>query len=156
MNLRMAAFTALFFAALALAPAVAHLCELPNKIGLPAHAYLTVQRIYRGWALFSFVVFGALASSLWLALVTRPRRRARLFAAIAFAAIAGTQAVFWTWTYPANAATGQWTFLPEGWHSLRLQWEYSHAASAVLNLIAFVCLLLSLLQFLPIRHERPA
>jgi hypothetical protein len=31
---------ALFFAALALAPALAHLLELPNKIGLPRDEYL--------------------------------------------------------------------------------------------------------------------
>jgi hypothetical protein len=62
-----------------------------------------------------------------------------------FLCIAGTQVVFWTFTFPANQATGNWTMLPENWMALRAQWEYSHAASAVLNLIALVALILSVL-----------
>jgi hypothetical protein len=56
-------FFALLFAALALVPSGAHLLELPNKIGLPAAEYLTVQQIYRGWALLGIVVYGALLSA---------------------------------------------------------------------------------------------
>jgi hypothetical protein len=33
--------------------------------------------------------------------------------------------------------------LPENWGTLRMQGEYSHAASAVLNLIAFIALAFS-------------
>lgn len=43
-------FIAVFFVALALGPALAHLLELPNKINLGREDYLTVQQIYRGWA----------------------------------------------------------------------------------------------------------
>jgi hypothetical protein len=39
--------------------------------------------------------------------------------------------------------TSNWTMLPETWETLRMQWEYSHAASAVLNLIAFIALAFS-------------
>jgi hypothetical protein len=35
--------------------------------------------------------------------------------------------------------------LPENWVELRWQWEYSHATSAVLNLVALVTLILSVL-----------
>lgn len=59
--------------------------------------------------------------------------------------IAGTQIIFWTFTYPANQETSNWTVLPEHWEALRTQWEYSHAASAVLNLIALIMLVLSVL-----------
>ena len=55
-------FIALLCTALALAPALAHLLELPNKINLSREDYLTVQQIYRGWALLGFVVAGALLS----------------------------------------------------------------------------------------------
>lgn len=37
------------------------------------------------------------------------------------------------------------TVLPEGWETLRYQWEYSHAASAILNFVALFTLLLSVL-----------
>ena len=65
-----ARFCSLLFAALALAPAFAHLLELPNKICLSREDYLTVQQIYRGWALLGFVVFGALPSTLALTVMT--------------------------------------------------------------------------------------
>lgn len=138
-------FMALLFAALALGPALAHLLELPNKIGLPRADYLTVQQIYRGWALLGIVVVGALLSTLGLAIATRARRREFVPAFIAFLCIAGTQVIFWTFTFPANRATANWTMLPAQWEALRTQWEYSHAASAVLNLAALVAVAVSLL-----------
>ena len=38
-----------------------------------------------------------------------------------------------------------WAALPANWLSLRLPWEYSHAAGAVLDLAAFVALILAAL-----------
>jgi hypothetical protein len=49
---------------LALAPALAHSLELPNKIDLSREDYLTIQQGYRGWALLGFVVVRALLSNL--------------------------------------------------------------------------------------------
>lgn len=138
-------FLNLLFVALALAPAMAHLLELLNKINLSREQYLVVQQIYRGWALLGFVVAGALLSTLALTISLRRKRRAFIPALIAFLCIAGTQVVFWTYTYPANQATNNWTMLPENWEELRRQWEYSHATSAILNLIALVMVSLSVL-----------
>ena len=140
---------ALLFAALALAPALAHLLELPNKIGLSREEYLTVQQIYSGWWLLGVVVLGALLLSLSLAVATRRRRREFVPALIGFLCIAGTQAIFWTFTYPANQETANWTLLPDHWRALRTQWEYSHAASAVLNLAAFIALACAVLAARP-------
>ncbi|MEX0806296.1 MAG: DUF1772 domain-containing protein [Candidatus Binatia bacterium] len=124
---------------------MAHLLELPNKINLSREDYLTVQQIYRGWALLGFVVVGALLSTLVLTIIIRQERTAFIFALIAFLCIVGTQVVFWTYTYPANAATNNWTMLPDNWLELRRQWEYSHATSAGLNLVALIALILSVL-----------
>ena len=135
----------LLFAALALAPTMAHLLELPNKINLPREEYLVVQQIYRGWALLGFVVGGALLSTLALTFLVRRSPRSFAFSLTAFLCIVGTQIVFWSITYPANAATQNWTMLPENWQVLRRQWEYSHAASAVLNLAALIALIASVL-----------
>ncbi|MFO1432442.1 MAG: DUF1772 domain-containing protein [Candidatus Competibacteraceae bacterium] len=145
MALNLVRFLSLFFAALALIPAGAHLAELPNKIGLSASDYLVVQQIYRGWALAGIVVIGALLSTLVLVLMLYSRRKPFMLALIAFLCIAGTQIIFWTFTYPVNQQTANWTVLPANWPALRDQWEYSHAVSAGLNLIALVSLILSLL-----------
>ena len=139
-------FLAVLLAALALAPAMAHLLALPNKIGLPREAYFTVQQIYRGWALLGVVVVGALLSSLALTLLVRKRPREFLPAMLGFLCIAGTQVVFWSFTFPANQATANWTVAPENWAALRAQWEYSHAASAVLNLAALCLVALAVIR----------
>lgn len=133
----------LLFLALALGPALAHLLELPNKIDLARDEYLTVQQIYRGWALLGIVVIGALLSTLILTFLVRKRPRELPFVLAAFLCIVGTQVLFWTFTFPANQATNNWIMLPEGWEALRIQWEYSHAASALLNVVALVLLAFS-------------
>lgn len=140
----------LFFVSLAWGPSAAHLLELPAKIDLGPDAYLTVQQIYRGWALLGFVVFGALVSTAGFAWTSRRRPWLGL-AVSAFLCIAGTQVVFWTLTAPANQATENWTDLPAAWDDVRRTWEYSHALSAALNLTALGLLLLAALRML--RHE---
>jgi hypothetical protein len=138
-------FLSLFFVALALAPAMAHLLALPNKINMPREQYLIVQQIYRGWALLGSVVIGALLSTLTLTVMVRNPPKTFVLILVAFLCMAGTQVLFWTFTFPANQQTHNWTVLPENWPALRDQWEYSHAASAGLNLFAFVALVLSVL-----------
>jgi ABC-type branched-subunit amino acid transport system permease subunit len=139
-------FASLFFAALALAPAMAHLLELPNKINLTGEDYLVVQRNYRGWALVGVAVVAAFVSTLVLTIMLRIRGGPFALALIAFLCIAGTQVIFWMYTFPANQQTSNWTVLPENWRALRAQWEYSHAASAVLNLAALTTLILAVVR----------
>jgi len=135
---------ALVFTVLALVPAAAHVIELPNKLPLPRDAYLSVQRIYRGWSYAGFAVIAAALFTPWLAIDTEGR--ARWPAVIAFLAILGTQALFWSITFPVNRRTHNWTEAPEDWERLRDRWEFSHAASALLNFIALVGVALAILQ----------
>jgi hypothetical protein len=151
MAITRARFFSLLFVALALAPALAHLLELPNKIGLSREEYLTVQQIYqeyltvqqiyRGWALLGVVVFGALLATLVHALAARGRMKEFRAAVTAFVCIVAAQVVFWIFTFPTNQATRNWTVLPDNWEALRTQWEYSHAAGALLMLGAAVALI---------------
>ncbi len=94
MRLKAAQFLAVILTALALVPVGAHFFELPNKLGLGQDQYFTVQAIYRGWALFGFVLVGAIIANLALA-VMLPRRRASFwFALAAFILVAVTLAIF--------------------------------------------------------------
>jgi hypothetical protein len=142
MTLKVLRFLSLLFVALALGPSLAHLLELPHKIGLPAADYLTVQQIYQGWALLGIVVLGAVLSTLALLMVERVHAERIAPTFLALLCILGAQVVFWVYTYPANVQTQNWTMLPANWEALRGQWEYSHAAGAVLNLLALVALLI--------------
>jgi hypothetical protein len=145
MGLRVTQFLAIVLTALALVPAGAHLFELPNKIGLAEDAYFVVQNIYRGWALFGIVLFGALAANLALAIMVRRQRAPFRLAFAAFLLVAATLVIFFTWTYPANQATSNWTVVPANWQELRTQWEYAHATNAVLTFMALCAVTWSVL-----------
>jgi hypothetical protein len=133
------------FAALALIFSGAHLLELPHRIGLPAADYLTVQQLYRGWQFAGIVVVGAIISIAWLAYAVRNDRHVFVPTIIALLCVLGTQVLFWTFNFPANRATDNWATLPADWETLRQQWEFAHAASALLNLGALIALLEALL-----------
>jgi len=131
--------------ALALGPALAHLLELPNKIGLPKDAYFTVQQIYAGWSLLGMLLMVQLLSIVAVILQARDDSRLRILATIALLCLVGAQVLFWIFTFPANTATANWTRQPDNWEALRRQWEYSHAAGALLQIICMACLVLGAL-----------
>jgi hypothetical protein len=143
MSLRVVQFLAVVLTALALVPSGAHLFELPNKIGLPRDAYFTVQGVYAGWALFGIVDLAALIMNVVLAARLRRQRVAFSFAVTAAVCFVAFFAIFFTWTFPANQATANWTSMPDNWSELRRQWEYSHAVNAAVMLIAFCSVTLS-------------
>lgn len=123
---------ALALTAIAFAPGAAHLFELPNKIGLDAGAYFTVQQIYAGWALFAVPILAAIVANGALACVEWRRDRvAARWALVAAASILAGLAVFFLCVYPGNVATANWTSVPANWQALRLSWEYGHAANAL-------------------------
>jgi hypothetical protein len=138
-------FFAVILTALALVPAGAHFFELPNKIRLSQEQYFTIQGIYRGWALFGFVLLGAIGTNLVHTILVRDEPRAFWLALLGFLLMVASFAIFFIWTYPANQATSNWSVAPADWTSLRTQWEYSHAANAVTTFLALCGVTASLL-----------
>jgi hypothetical protein len=145
MNLRVVQFFAVVLTALAVVPAGAHLFELPNKIDLPRDAYLVVQGVYAGWALFGIVDLAALVMNVVLAVRLRRQPPAVYFAAVAAVCFVVFFAIFFPWTFTANQATANWTTLPDNWSGLRQEWEYSHAVNAVVMLIALCSVTLAVI-----------
>jgi hypothetical protein len=131
---------------LAMGPALAHAFEMPRKIGLPREDYFTVQQIYAGWDKLAFVLLVQLVSLILLAWLVR--RDATILSAVVVALVCliAAQVVFWTWTFPANKATDNWTANPENWHALRHNWEYSHLAGAVFQFICAGALMVAALS----------
>src|SRR5215472_7239514 len=84
--------------ALCLGPALAHLLELPNKLGLGRDDYFTVQQIYRGWALLGVLIAAAFVSTLVLAWMARSLLPVFYLALTALLCFVGAQAVFWIFT----------------------------------------------------------
>lgn len=149
MSLRVIQFLAIMFTALALVPSGAHLFELPNKVELSRDAYRTVQGIYAGWAWFGIVDLAALVINAVLAVRLRRQRPAFYFAMIAALCFVVFFAIFFTWTFPANQATANWTTLPDDWSPLRTAWEYSHAANAVVMLVTLCSVTLAVVTARP-------
>ncbi len=125
-------FVTLLATALAMGGALAHALALPNKMMMDQTDYFAAQQAYRGWNQLAFLLsiemtgMIALLVSYWR---SRPIRW-RIAAALIFLVLA--QAVFWTFTFPANLATDSWQQIPPNWETLRSQWEYSHLAGAAL------------------------
>jgi hypothetical protein len=147
MTLKAMQFLAVILTALALVPAGAHLFALPNKIGLPQEQYFTVQGIYHGWALLGVILIGALLADLGLAVRQRDQRVPFRLALLAAVLMAASLLAFFTWTYPANQVTENWTVAPEAWQVLRRQWEFGHATSAGLQFLALCSIVLSVLSW---------
>jgi hypothetical protein len=137
---------AVIFVALCLIPAGAHFFELPNKMALPPRDYMVVQKIYAGWAFFGIAVFGALASTLAHTVLVRRDKKAMTSSLAAFLLLVAAQIIFWTFTFPMNVATANWTVTPDGFEAARQQWEFSHAAGAVLTFAAMLLLWRSMVR----------
>jgi hypothetical protein len=133
-------FIALVLSAVALIPLGAHLFALPNKLHLAVTDYFVVQNIYRGWALFGFVLFANLFALAALATVVRMQTVPFALVLLSFCCQVASLAVFFTFVFPANQATDNWTAIPGNWELLRQNWEYGHAASAALSFIGFCTL----------------
>lgn len=142
-------FIAILLTAIAVIPGGAHLFALPNKIRLDREAYFAAQAIYFGWARLGVFLIAALIMDAVLVLGLHVDQPAFILAVAAMFLIIVTLGIFFIWTFPANKATANWTQIPANREALRRQWEYSHAANAV---ITFVSLALITLAGLTARH----
>jgi hypothetical protein len=146
MALRLIQFLAIILTALALVPSGAHLAALPNKMAMEQADYFAAQQIYNGWALFGIILLGALAANLAHGIVLRKLGQSFGYALASLLFIAASLVIFFVWTFPTNQATNNWTVVPENWNELRSQWEYSHAANAVVTFAALVCVAIAVLR----------
>ncbi|WP_199748515.1 DUF1772 domain-containing protein [Candidimonas sp. SYP-B2681] len=156
MPMRLAQFCTLLLFAIALVPEGAHVLELANKISLERDAYMTVQQIYRGWDLMGAEMIAALLAGLLLSFLSRREKAPFRLALAGSVLLAASLAIFFLWTFPANAATSNWSIAPENWMALREQWEYSRAAGGAFVLAAFCCITSSCLAYIPANRHPSA
>lgn len=141
---------ALVATALAMAAALAHVLELPAKMELDVADYFVAQMLYRGWDKLGILLAVELAGILAVIASTRSDKPTQQRAMLALAGLIAAQAIFWTWTFPANRATDNWTRVPDNWQELRMHWEYSHFAGAMCQGVAFVALVVAALTREPL------
>ena len=139
-------FLAVILTALALVPSGAHLLEMPNKIRLAPDAYFAAQQLYAGWWMTGLLHMAALIANAVLAAMLRHDRTRFRFALFGAAMLVAFFAVFFTWTFPANQATSNWTQIPADWEQLRRAWEISHAANALILFLALCAVVMAALD----------
>jgi hypothetical protein len=120
---------------------------LPNKINISAAHYLIVQRNYDNWATVGLIVPMAFLSVVALTIALRGTRAPFILALITLLLLVGELVAFWGFIFPVNQATQNWTMLPDNWQVLRSQWEYAHAVRAILYVLAFGTLVISVLDW---------
>lgn len=145
--------------ALSFSAAFAHLLEMPAKLTYDGALWLyLLQTLYPTFGKISGVCeIGAVVAALVLVVAIRKRPRPFRWTLLAASCLVATHAIFWIWVAPVNAALVPLSpeTLPADWTRLRDQWEYAHASRAILQLVAFAALVISVLAELPRATRRP-
>lgn len=153
-------FIAIMLTALSMGTALCHLLEMPPKLHIDGALWLTLlQTLYPPafgtiGALFEV---GAVLATVVLVFLVRQRRPAFGWTLLGAFCLVATHAIFWIWIAPVNAAMTPLTpaTLPATWMELRNQWEYTHVARAILQIIALGALVFSILVEIPVASQRP-
>ncbi len=135
-----------FFCVITLSALMTHLLELRVKITLPKDDYQMVQSIYSGWQWLGIFEIGAILLTFVWTMMVRKEKNVFPYILSALICFVISIVIFFTFTFPANQATVNWTKLPENWADLRREWEYSHAVRALLNLAGFMLLMIAILR----------
>jgi mRNA-degrading endonuclease toxin of MazEF toxin-antitoxin module len=159
MGLRIWRWLTFMLIALGMSAAMAHLLEMPAKLGYDGALWLRLlQTLYPpafGPVAGSLEAGGVLAVVV-LAFLVRRRGPALLWTLVAAVCMVAAHAAFWLWVSPVNAALLPLTpeTLPADWSRLRDQWEYTHAARALLQVVAAGALAWSYLVETPRSADR--
>jgi hypothetical protein len=144
--------------ALSMGTALCHLLEMPAKITYEGALWLTLlQTLYPPafGTIGAFFEVGAVVTAVMLAFLVR-RRPAFVWTLLGALCLVVAHAAFWIWVAPVNATMSPLTpeTLPADWMRLRNQWEYTHAARAVLQIVALGALVFSILVEIPTSASR--
>jgi hypothetical protein len=144
--------------ALSMGTALCHLLEMPAKITYEGALWLTLlQTLYPPafGTIGAFFEVGAVVTAVMLAFLVR-RRPAFVWTLLGALCLVVAHAAFWIWVAPVNATMSPLTpeTLPADWMRLRNQWEYTHAARAVLQIVALGALVFSILVEIPTDASR--
>lgn len=140
--------------ALSMGTVLCHLLEMPPKMTLDGAVWLMLlQTLYPPafGTVGAFFEVGAPITAVVLVFLVRKREPAFAWTLVGAACLAAAHAAFWICVAPVNATMGPLTpeTLPANWMALRDQWEYTHAARAILQIIALGALVFSLLVEIP-------
>jgi len=147
-------FITIMLAALTMGMALCHLLEMPAKMNYGGALWLTLlQTLYGVFGPTSaFVETGAVTTAVVLAFFVRRRHTVFNWTLLGALCLIAANVAWWIWVFPVNSAMSALTpeTLPADWTRLRDQWEYTHAARAVLQIIALGAIVFSVLIETPV------
>jgi hypothetical protein len=147
--LTLARIVSLLLGALNLGLVWAHLIEMGPKRAMSGSQWLMTQQIYRDFGKVSRVTFpGALLSELLTLALTRGSQTVARLTAAGVACTVATVAIWARGNEPVNREIVTWRAdaLPANWRDRRDQWEFAHAASALLHAVSLMALLIAALS----------
>lgn len=127
-----------------------HLLQMPPRMNYDAmlwHETLEVYELF-GPPVGAIIEGGAWISAVILALLLHRRELASRWTVIGAAFFVLTQVIWWLFVFPVNNQTITWTSesIPVDWMDWRTQWEYAHAARAILQICGFGALVYSVMS----------
>jgi hypothetical protein len=89
---------------------------------------------------------GAVMTAVILSFLVRQRRPAFWWTLLGTSSIVVSYVIWWMFINPVNAEVSTWApdAMPADWMRYRSQWEYTHAARAVLQIIGLSALVISI------------
>jgi hypothetical protein len=150
--LKVARFVGLLLGALNLGLAWAHLVEMGPKRAMSGPEWLTTQQAYRDFGkVAGITVPAALLATLTQFALTRERCATARLTALSAACTAATVVIWACCNEPVNREVVTWSAdaLPHDWQQRRDQWEFAHAASAILHGVSVAALLVAALRDAP-------
>jgi hypothetical protein len=151
--LRFSRFISTYLTAITLSLTFCHLLEMPRKMQYGEALYMSVQHsLYLSFGLVGvFAEVGAVVFLVALCIMLR-KHGPTFYATLIATVCVGTGLAIWiAFVSPANTQMAQWSAvpLPANWTDVRKQWEFGHAVSAILDLIGFGALVISVLLDTP-------
>ncbi len=153
-------FITILLTALLLTLGFTHLWQLPPRMSFDGALWLETLRRYVEFGPEGpgpVIEVAAVLSTIALVFMVRGRKPAFALTLSAAITLVVSMLAWWVFVYPINVELARWTaeMLPQNWTDFRDQWEYTHAARAVLMLVALGALVWSVLAELPTDSGEP-
>lgn len=157
MFLRAWRFLTILLVSLSMAMAFCHLLQLPPRMSYDGAQWVTTQSLYQLFGTVGALIeVGALFLATVLSLAVWHRRPAFQWTLAGTICLLIAHGAWWMFIAPVNAEIANWTpdAMPADWMWWRSQWEYTHAARAILEILGLSALVLSVLTETPRQYPR--
>ena len=148
-------FITLMLASFSLSLSMTHLLELPQRMQFDQQLWIRVTVIENIYRLFgtvgAFFEIAAILTAIILVFLVR-KHGSTFYWTLGGAMLLAIAFVSWMiFIAPMNAEFAKWLInpIPSNWIQYRDQWEYAHAANALLKIIGLSFLVISILVEIP-------